>query len=81
MPAGRSIVGHLADAPRRSRRMHCFRLGFACLENHTRSVADPSKIVAVSLEPDPVVEAYKKDVDRTLLRETSSSPWSSAFRR
>ena len=23
----------------------------------------------VSLEPDPVVEAYKKDVDRTLLRE------------
>ncbi len=23
----------------------------------------------VSLEPDPVIEAYKKDVDRTLLRE------------
>ena len=22
-----------------------------------------------SLEPDPVIEAYKKDVDRTLLRE------------
>lgn len=25
--------------------------------------------VAVSLEPDPVIEAYKKDVDRTLIRE------------
>lgn len=23
----------------------------------------------IGLEPDPVVEAYKKDVDRTLLRE------------
>ena len=26
-------------------------------------------LVAVSLESDPVIEAYKKDVDRTLLRE------------
>ena len=26
-------------------------------------------LVEVSLEPDPVIEAYKKDVDRTLLRE------------
>jgi hypothetical protein len=25
--------------------------------------------VPVSLEPNPVIEAYKKDVDRTLLRE------------
>lgn len=25
--------------------------------------------VPVSLDPDPVIEAYKKDVDRTLLRE------------
>ena len=25
--------------------------------------------VDVSLEPDPVIEAYKKDVDRTLIRE------------
>ena len=24
---------------------------------------------SVSLEPNPVIEAYKKDVDRTLLRE------------
>jgi hypothetical protein len=23
----------------------------------------------VSLDPDPVIEAYKKDIDRTLLRE------------
>ena len=26
-------------------------------------------LVPVSLDPDPVIEAYKKDVDRTLLRE------------
>ena len=25
--------------------------------------------VDISLEPDPVIEAYKKDVDRTLIRE------------
>lgn len=25
--------------------------------------------VGVSLDPDPVIEAYKKDVDRTLIRE------------
>ena len=25
---------------------------------------------AVALPPDPVIEAYKKDIDRTLLRET-----------
>lgn len=24
---------------------------------------------AIKLEPDPVIEAYKKDVDRTLIRE------------
>jgi hypothetical protein len=29
----------------------------------------PVKLVPVSLEPSPVIEAYKKDVDRTLLRE------------
>jgi hypothetical protein len=27
------------------------------------------KIVGVSLAPDPVIEAYKKDVDRTLILE------------
>jgi len=32
-------------------------------------MAEPSAIVPVSLDPDPVIEAYKKDVDRTLLRE------------
>ena len=26
-------------------------------------------LVPVSLDPNPVIEAYKKDVDRTLLRE------------
>jgi len=30
------------------------------------AAADP---LWLSLEPDPVIEAYKKDVDRTLLRE------------
>ena len=25
--------------------------------------------VSVSLDPDPVIEAYKKDIDRTLIRE------------
>ena len=28
-----------------------------------------SEPLPVSLEPSPVIEAYKKDVDRTLLRE------------
>ena len=28
-----------------------------------------SKLEDVSLEPDPVIEAYKKDIDLTLLRE------------
>lgn len=27
------------------------------------------EILPVSSDPDPVIEAYKKDVDRTLLRE------------
>ena len=30
---------------------------------------DPTSSGGLSLEPDPVIEAYKKDVDRTLLRE------------
>ena len=29
---------------------------------------DP-QLLSISLEPSPVIEAYKKDVDRTLLRE------------
>ena len=29
---------------------------------------DP-ELLSVSLEPDPVIEAYKKHIDRTLLRE------------
>ena len=36
---------------------------------HNRAMVDASEIVPVSLDPDPVIEAYKKDVDRTLLRE------------
>ena len=30
---------------------------------------DHSGLLPVSLAPDPVIEAYKRDVDRTLLRE------------
>jgi hypothetical protein len=33
------------------------------------AVAHSAHEVPVSLEPDPVIEAYKKDVDRSLLRE------------
>jgi hypothetical protein len=29
----------------------------------------PPAFLSVSLDPNPVIEAYKKDVDRTLLRE------------
>ncbi|MGE3840440.1 MAG: hypothetical protein AB7I50_02515 [Vicinamibacterales bacterium] len=29
----------------------------------------PHPAVELSLDPDPVIEAYKKDVDRTLIRE------------
>jgi hypothetical protein len=30
---------------------------------------EPLRAVEVSLEADPVIEAYKKDVDRSLIRE------------
>jgi hypothetical protein len=33
------------------------------------AVAHSAHEVPVSLAPDPVIEAYKKDVDRSLLRE------------
>jgi hypothetical protein len=29
----------------------------------------PPELLPVSLDPDPTIEAYKKDVDRTILRE------------
>jgi hypothetical protein len=32
-------------------------------------MATPDRPIAVSLDPDPVVEAFKRHVDRTLLRE------------
>ena len=32
-------------------------------------MASPAEYVAVSLAPDPVIDAYKKDVDRTIIRE------------
>lgn len=30
---------------------------------------EPWPLMEISMAPDPVVEAYKKDVDRTLIRE------------
>jgi hypothetical protein len=40
-------------------------------QGHTIDVVNPrpDDFVEVSLDPDPVVEEYKKSVDRTLLRE------------
>ena len=35
---------------------------------HPPRVPEPAVLLAVSLEPTPVIEAYKQDVDRTLLR-------------
>ena len=32
-------------------------------------MAEVSALEAAGIEPDPVIEAYKKDVDRTLIRE------------
>jgi len=32
-------------------------------------MAGRSELASVSLEPSPIIEAYKKDVDRTLIRE------------
>jgi hypothetical protein len=34
-----------------------------------------------SRTPDPVIEAYKKDIDRTLVRENLSLPVEERFRR
>ena len=33
------------------------------------TMARTDDYVGISLAPDPVIEAYKKDVDRTLIRE------------
>lgn len=33
--------------------------------NNTRHIPD----IASALDPDPVIEVYKRDIDRTLLRE------------
>jgi hypothetical protein len=35
----------------------------------TESLDDAAILRRYGIEPDPVIEAYKKDVDRTLLRE------------
>lgn len=35
---------------------------------HNHTMAAASELPLVSLDPDPVIDAYKKDVDRTLIR-------------
>jgi hypothetical protein len=37
--------------------------------------------VSIRLEPDPVIEAYKRDVDRTLIRENLELSVEDGFRR
>ena len=32
-------------------------------------MSDDAQLLSVSLEPTPAIEAYKRDVDRTLIRE------------
>ena len=41
----------------------------AVAARHNRAMAEAMELQWVSLEPSPVIEAYKKDVDRTLIRE------------
>ena len=36
---------------------------------YTRTMDRRPELLPVSLDPDPTIEAYKKDVDRTILRE------------
>ena len=36
---------------------------------HNPVVSEESGLDRISMAPDPVIEAYKKDVDRTLIRE------------
>src|SRR5712691_5485344 len=40
------------------------------VKRHSGSSMPQRDAPAVALTPDPVIEAYKKDIDRTLLRET-----------
>lgn len=36
---------------------------------HHLAVASQNRLLELSLEPSPIIEAYKRDVDRTLLQE------------
>jgi hypothetical protein len=36
---------------------------------HNRSMDQPWQLMGISMAPDPVIETYKRDVDRTLIRE------------
>jgi hypothetical protein len=39
------------------------------VQQYLHARGDSRYDVDISLEPDPVIEAFKKDVDRTLIRE------------
>ena len=47
----------------------CFKAGRLNVVAGTESPDDATVLRRYGIEPDPVIEAYKKNVDRTLLRE------------
>ena len=54
-------------ALRRARRITPLDAASSARDNE--DVAERAELQWVSLEPDPVIETYKRDVDRTLIRE------------
>jgi|GEM_PF-2597258 len=44
-------------------------MAYCHLKAHTYCVIDSYLLVPMSKEPCPTIEAYKKDVDRTIIRE------------
>jgi hypothetical protein len=59
-PSGEAAASHIASQP----------LGGPEASDYTRTMEQRTVgLLPVSLDPSPVIEAYKKDVDRTLLRE------------
>ena len=73
--AGLSAVDTQQDRVRIVRRNHALLARFeaSCLLGRSTAIlnvmAAPPELIPLSLEPTPVIEAYKVDVDCTLLRE------------
>lgn len=72
-------MGHARSAVRCSVREQLVMLGFPAVSNHTACTAAPGEWV--SLEPNAVIESYKKDVDRAFLCENLSLRSNSTPRR